>query len=75
MDFTCSEECTRAISAGERGVRVPIGNGDDEQGVYRMEKFFGDEAVAVPIVDRLIHHSHIFMLGGESYRLREKLGR
>jgi len=38
-------------------------------------EFFGEEAVAVPIVDRLIHHSHIFMLGGESYRLREKLGR
>ena len=37
-------------------------------------EFFHDENVAVPIVDRLIHHSHIFMLGGESYRLREKLG-
>jgi DNA replication protein DnaC len=35
--------------------------------------FFVDENVAVPIVDRLIHHSHIFMLGGESYRLRQKL--
>ncbi|WP_353846619.1 ATP-binding protein [Methylobacter sp.] len=29
--------------------------------------------VAVPIVDRIIHHSHIFMLGGESYRLKAKL--
>ena len=27
----------------------------------------------VPIVDRLIHHSHVFMLGGESYRLKQKL--
>ena len=36
-------------------------------------EFFVDENVAVPIVDRLIHHSHIFMLGGESYRLRQKL--
>jgi len=35
-------------------------------------EFFGDDTVAVPIVDRLIHHSHIFMLGGESYRLRHK---
>lgn len=32
--------------------------------------FFHDDNVAVPIVDRIIHHSHIFMLGGESYRLR-----
>ena len=36
-------------------------------------EFFRDDNVAVPIVDRLIHHSHVFMLGGESYRLKEKL--
>lgn len=34
--------------------------------------FFNDDNVAVPIVDRVIHHSHIFMLGGESYRLTHK---
>lgn len=37
-------------------------------------EFFIDENVAVPIVDRLIHHSRIFMLGGESYRLKQKVG-
>lgn len=37
-------------------------------------EFFHDDNVAVPIVDRLIHHSHIFILGGESYRLKQKLG-
>lgn len=36
-------------------------------------EFFIDDNVAVPIVDRLIHHSHLFMLGGESYRLKAKL--
>ena len=36
------------------------------------EVFFADDNVEVPIVDRLIHHSHIFMLGGESYRLKQK---
>jgi DNA replication protein DnaC len=36
-------------------------------------EFFNDDNVAVPIVDRVIHHSHIFMLGGESYRLKTKL--
>ncbi len=35
-------------------------------------EFFADDNVAVPIVDRLIHHSHVFMLGGESYRLKHK---
>ncbi|XOZ34859.1 ATP-binding protein [Halomonadaceae bacterium KBTZ08] len=28
--------------------------------------------VAAPIVDRIIHHSHIFMLGGENSRLKQK---
>ncbi|WP_288055845.1 ATP-binding protein [Methylobacter sp.] len=36
-------------------------------------EFFFDDNVAVPIVDRIIHHSHIFMLGGESYRLKARL--
>jgi DNA replication protein DnaC len=36
-------------------------------------EFFFQDNVAIPIVDRIIHHSHIFMLGGESYRLRHKL--
>ncbi len=36
-------------------------------------EFFFEDNVAVPIVDRVIHHSHIFMLGGESYRLKDKL--
>jgi DNA replication protein DnaC len=36
-------------------------------------EFFFDDNVAVPIVDRIIHHSHIFMLGGDSYRLKAKL--
>lgn len=35
-------------------------------------EFFHDDNVAVPIIDRIIHHSHIFMLGGESYRLKQK---
>jgi len=37
--------------------------------------FFSDNNVAVPIVDRIIHHSQIFMLGGESYRLKDKLSK
>jgi DNA replication protein DnaC len=36
-------------------------------------EFFFEDNVAIPIVDRIIHHSHIFSLGGESYRLRHKL--
>jgi DNA replication protein DnaC len=36
-------------------------------------EFLREEAVAVPIVDRLIHHSYVYILGGESYRLKQKL--
>ena len=30
----------------------------------RWGEFFHDDNVAVPIIDRIIHHPHIFMLGG-----------
>ncbi|WP_323011742.1 IS21-like element helper ATPase IstB [Castellaniella sp.] len=35
--------------------------------------FFHHDNVAIPIIDRIIHHSNVFMLGGESYRLRQKM--
>ena len=35
--------------------------------------FFHEDNVAVPIVDRLIHHSRLFLMGGDSYRLRSKI--
>jgi len=43
------------------------------KGFNQWGEFFHDDNVATPIVDRLIHHSHIFMLGGESYRLKQKI--
>jgi DNA replication protein DnaC len=33
---------------------------------------FGDNIVATAILDRLLHHSHVLTIRGESYRLREK---
>ena len=33
---------------------------------------FGDAVVATAILDRLLHHSHVLMITGESFRLREK---
>ena len=35
-------------------------------------EFFHDDNLAVPFADRLIHHSHLFLMGGESYRLIQK---
>ena len=33
---------------------------------------FGDSVVATAILDRLLHHSHVVTVRGDSYRLREK---
>ena len=33
---------------------------------------FGDPVVATAILDRLLHHSQVVTIRGESYRLREK---
>jgi DNA replication protein DnaC len=33
---------------------------------------FGDAVVATAIFDRLLHHSHVITIRGDSYRLREK---
>ena len=33
---------------------------------------FGDAVVAAAILDRLLHHSHVITIRGDSYRLREK---
>jgi len=34
---------------------------------------FGDEVIAAAIIDRLVHHSHIFNITGKSYRVKGKL--
>jgi DNA replication protein DnaC len=33
----------------------------------------GDAVLASAILDRLLHHSHIINIRGESYRLKEKV--
>lgn len=35
-------------------------------------ELIGDPVLASAILDRLLHHSHIINIRGESYRLREK---
>ncbi len=40
--------------------------------VVEWGTIFGDPVVATAILDRLLHHSHIVTIRGESYRLREK---
>jgi hypothetical protein len=33
---------------------------------------FADPVVATAILDRLLHHSHVITIRGDSYRLKEK---
>jgi DNA replication protein DnaC len=35
-------------------------------------EIFGDAVAVEAMVDRLIHHSHILTLKGDSYRLKDK---
>ena len=34
--------------------------------------FGGDKVVTTAILDRILHHSHVINIQGESYRLKEK---
>ncbi len=36
-------------------------------------EFFADETSATAIIDRIIHHCHIFPMNGDSYRLKKQL--
>ena len=40
--------------------------------VSEWGQVFGDAVVATAILDRLLHHSHVLTIRGDSYRLREK---
>lgn len=52
----------------ERGSLLITSN----QPVGNWGEVFGDVVVATAILDRLLHHSHVVTIKGESYRLREK---
>jgi len=40
---------------------------------HQWGSFFGDESVAMAILDRLLHHCEPVLLNGDSYRLKDKL--
>lgn len=41
--------------------------------VNEWPDLLGDHALATAILDRLLHHAHVFSIKGNSYRLRERL--
>jgi len=52
----------------ERGSMLITSN----RAVGEWGQVFGDAVVATAILDRLLHHSHVLTIRGDSYRLREK---
>ena len=42
------------------------------QMVTQWGQVFGDEMIAAAVLDRLLHHSHVQVVQGESYRLKQK---
>ena len=52
----------------ERGSRLLTSN----RSVVDWGEVFGDPVVATATLDRLLHHSHIITIRGDSYRLKEK---
>ena len=42
------------------------------KGFDEWVELLGDTVVASAILDRLLHHSHVLNMPGESYQLREK---
>ncbi|MCB8840246.1 IS21-like element helper ATPase IstB [Aurantimonas sp. VKM B-3413] len=52
----------------ERGAMLVTSN----RAIGEWGTVFGDPVVATAILDRLLHHSHVITIRGESYRLREK---
>jgi DNA replication protein DnaC len=52
----------------ERGAVLVTSN----RSVVEWGTVFGDPVVATAILDRLLHHSHVVTIRGDSYRLREK---
>ena len=42
------------------------------RGFAEWGEVFGDAVVATAILDRLLHHSTVITIRGDSYRLREK---
>jgi DNA replication protein DnaC len=52
----------------ERGSMLITSN----RSVSEWGTVFGDAVVATAILDRLLHHSHVVTIRGDSYRLREK---
>jgi DNA replication protein DnaC len=42
------------------------------QTITQWGQVFGDETIAAAVLDRVLHHSHVLVIQGDSFRLRQK---
>ena len=59
---------THRVPRYERGSIILTSN----KGFGEWGELLGDSVIASAVLDRLLHHSHVLNIRGESYRLREK---
>ncbi|MGQ9921984.1 MAG: IS21-like element helper ATPase IstB [Desulfobacca sp.] len=53
----------------EKGALILTSN----YGFEEWGPIFTDQVIAAAIIDRLVHHSHIFVINGNSFRMKQKL--
>lgn len=53
----------------ERGAIILTSN----YGFEDWGTIFTDQVIATALIDRLVHHSHIFVINGNSFRMKGKL--
>ena len=70
LDPTGANLFFQLISARyERGSIILTSN----KGIGEWDELFGDAVLATAVLDRLLHHSHIVNIRGQSYRLKDKM--
>uniref|UniRef100_UPI00373650F1 ATP-binding protein n=1 Tax=Cytobacillus oceanisediminis TaxID=665099 RepID=UPI00373650F1 len=70
VEDTCREdpECYEEATTRKRGSIILTSN----KGFGEWGEMVGNPIIATAMLDRLLHHSWIFNLKGNSYRLKEK---
>jgi len=69
MDKPRANLCFQLISRCYERVSLVV---TSNKAFNQWGEVFGDEVIAGAILDRLLHHSHIIAVQGESYRMRDR---
>ena len=62
----------RLFHPGVGPLRTGQHHPDFQQGFGKWGELLGDTVIASAVLDRLLHHSHVLNIRGESFRLKEK---